>query len=37
VFEAFQRDSLATLARLADEATRGGEPFRISSELLFTE
>jgi len=37
VIEAYQRDPQATLARLADAATREDEPFQISRELLVTE
>ena len=37
VIEAFERDPQATLARLADVATRGDEPFQIPPELLGTE
>jgi len=32
--EAYERDPDATLARLADVAARGDEPFRIPRELL---
>jgi len=35
--EAFGRDPEATLARLADVAARGGEPFEVPSELLVSE
>src|SRR5262249_21894086 len=34
VIGAFERDPQATLARLADVATRGEEPFQIPMELL---
>ena len=37
VIEAYQRDPQATLARLADAATREDEPFQIPRELLVTE
>jgi len=32
--EAYERDPRATLARLADVAARGDEPFRIPPKLL---
>jgi hypothetical protein len=34
VLEAYERDPRATLARLADVATREDEPFQIPPELL---
>jgi hypothetical protein len=37
VLEAYERDPQATLARLADVATRDEEPFEIPRELLVTE
>ena len=37
VIEAYERDPQATLARLADVATRGDEPFQIPPELLVAE
>jgi len=37
LIEAFERDPQATLARLADVASRGDEPFQIPPELLVTE
>jgi len=36
VIEAYERDPDATLARLAEVAARGEEPFAIPSELLET-
>jgi len=37
VIEPYERDPQATLARLADVATRADEPFQIPLELLVTE
>jgi len=37
VFEAYERDPEATLARLADIAMRGDEAFQIPPELLVAE
>ena len=37
VIEAYERDPQATLAQLADVATRADEPFQIPLELLVTE
>ena len=37
VIDAYERDPQATLARLADVAARGGEPFQIPPELLIAE
>jgi len=34
VIESYERDPQATLARLAEVATRGDEPFQIPPELL---
>jgi len=36
VVEAYERDRDATLARLADAAARGDEPFEVPSELIQT-
>ncbi len=37
VLEAYKRDPDATLARLAQVAARGDEPFRIPPELLVSD